>query len=87
VTAINDYGSPVLCSRQVGYTNYVDVTGTYTYRPWRTSLTLGVTDLGDAGARFMASAALFGAQGYPTDPAIYDIAGRSFFARVKVAFK
>ncbi|MDR3419180.1 MAG: TonB-dependent receptor [Nevskia sp.] len=80
-------GSTFRCRRQVGDNNYVDISGTYKYARIGTSLTLGITDLFDAKAKFMASDVLGGGTGYPTDPSFYDFTGRAYYAKLKFEFK
>jgi outer membrane receptor protein involved in Fe transport len=75
-------GVPVVCYRQVGYVNYVDIAGTYTVSSLNTDFTGGVNDLFDDGAQQMYNGGLGGA----ANPQ-YDIRGRNFYARVTVRFK
>jgi hypothetical protein len=72
----------VVCYRQTGYVNYVDIAGTYTLKSLNTDFTAGINDFFDDGAQQMYNAGLLGA----ANPQ-YDIRGRNFYARVTVRFK
>ena len=81
-------GNTIQCRRQVGDNNYIDVTGSYKIVKIGTTITLGITDLGDAKGKFLASGTTGGnGTGYPSDPTAYDLTGRAFFAKMKVEFK
>jgi hypothetical protein len=86
-TSTADVVGGLRCRRQVGDNNYVDVTGSYKLASLGTTFTLGITDLFDAKAKFMASFVNGPGTGWPTDPALYDFVGRAYFARLKLEFK
>jgi outer membrane receptor protein involved in Fe transport len=69
-------------SRNTGYANYIDVAGTYNYKPLNVAFTVGITDLFDDGAQRTYDYSYAGAQS-----PVYDIRGRNFYGRVTMRFK
>lgn len=77
-----DPTKPVRCYHNTGSANYVDLSGTYSFKPINTDVTLGITDLFSESAQQMYNGSLAGA----ANP-IYDVRGRSFYGKVVLRFK
>jgi len=75
-------GVTVVCTRKVGYADYVDISGSYTYKPLHTQLTLGVNNVGGDDAPLIYT----GFNG-TTDSNTYNEMGRYLYGKVKVTFK